>query len=53
MKAVEMLEGTEIPISQISERVGYQSVFSFSKAFKKMTGNSPGKARRAALESHR
>lgn len=47
LKAREMLMNTTLPISQISERVGYQTEFSFSKAFKKMTGSSPGAVRKA------
>ena len=47
LKAREMLTETTMPISQISEKVGYQSEFSFSKAFKKMTGLTPGTIRKS------
>jgi len=46
LKAREMLTETTMPINLISEKVGYQSEFSFSKAFKKMTGLSPGAIRK-------
>ena len=47
LKAREMLEATTMPIKLISEKVGYQSEFSFSKAFKKMTGLTPGAVRKS------
>jgi len=46
LKAREMLIETTMPINLISEKVGYQSEFSFSKAFKKMTGLTPGTVRK-------
>ncbi len=49
LKAREMLKETTMPINLISEKVGYQSEFSFSKAFKKMTGLTPGAIRKAIL----
>jgi AraC-like DNA-binding protein len=49
LKAREMLTETTMPISQISEKVGYQSEFSFSKAFKKNTGLTPGAVRKSAI----
>lgn len=48
LKAREMLTDTTMPINMISEKVGYQSEFSFSRAFKKMTGLTPGAARKSA-----
>ena len=45
IKARELLINTNKPLSQISELVGYQSEFSFSKAFKKMTGMTSGSLR--------
>ena len=47
LKAREMLTETTLPISVISENIGYQSEFSFSKAFKKLTGQTPGAFRKA------
>lgn len=49
LKAREMLTETAMPINSISEKVGYQSEFSFSKAFKKMTGLTPGTARKSVM----
>ncbi len=46
LKAREMLIETTMPINLISEKVGYQSEFSFSKAFKKVTGLTPGAVRK-------
>lgn len=48
LKAHELLVNTALPIHQISEMIGYKSEFSFSKAFKKFTGVSPGEIRRSA-----
>jgi len=49
LKAREMLIETKIPINRISEKVGYGSEFSFSKAFKKMTGLTPSSVRKSIL----
>ena len=46
LKAREMLVNTTLPISHVSERVGYQTEYSFSKAFKKLTGQAPGAVRK-------
>ncbi len=48
LKAREMLIGSTMPINLISEKVGYRSEFSFSRAFKKMTGFTPGATRKSA-----
>lgn len=48
LKAHELLLDTALSISQIADKVGYQSEFSFSKAFKKLTGVSPGESRKAS-----
>jgi len=48
LKATEMLKDTRMSISQIAEQVGYQSVFSFSKAFKKVVGETPGSIRKTS-----
>ncbi len=45
-RAAELLRDTDDGIVQIAERVGYESVPSFSKAFKKWQGLSPGAFRR-------
>ena len=49
LKAREMLKGSTVPIKVISEKVGYQSEFAFSKAFKKITGLSPGSVRKSVI----
>lgn len=46
LKAREMLCQGNIPLKYISEKVGYQSEFAFSRAFKKYSGVSPGAFRR-------
>jgi AraC-like DNA-binding protein len=45
-RAAELLRETDHGIAEIAERVGYESVPSFSKAFKKWRGVSPGIFRR-------
>ncbi|MBD3922608.1 response regulator [Paenibacillus sp. PR3] len=40
-KAVQLLNGTELSINEIAERVGYDTQHYFSTAFKKMNGVSP------------
>lgn len=47
-KAKELLEGnSELTISEIADRVGYEDAFHFSKLFKKAYGISPSKFRSA------
>ena len=45
-RAAELLRDTQDDIAAIAERVGYESVPSFSRAFKKWQGLSPGAYRR-------
>ncbi len=40
--AADMLLHTNFPLKLVAERLGYNTPFSFSKAFKKYTGISPG-----------
>jgi len=47
IKARELLQQTRRSIPDVSEAVGYRSEFAFSKAFKKITGDTPGSVRRA------
>lgn len=51
LKAREMLTNTQLTICDISEAVGYQSEFAFSKAFKKIVGDTPGALRRESARS--
>lgn len=44
-KAKELLEGTEVPIYEISETIGYKNATHFSAAFKRFHGISPKKLR--------
>ena len=44
--ARDLLEGTELSISEICYRVGYQDLASFSRLFSKTTGMPPGEYRR-------
>ena len=46
LKARELLANTSRSVSTISAAVGYQSEFSFSRAFKKLCGQSPSAFRR-------
>jgi AraC-like DNA-binding protein len=46
-RAAELLEDRKLGIDEIAGRVGYESVPSFTKAFKRWQGNSPGAFRRA------
>ena len=45
-KACELLQTTEISINDISEQVGYNSVQSFRRAFKRIHGFSPSELRK-------
>lgn len=46
-RAVELLEDHTLSIEEVAGRVGYRSAPSFTKAFKKWQGQSPGVYRRA------
>lgn len=48
-KAKELLLQTKLPISEIAERVGYQTTKYFSKLFKEYEGHSPGIYRNETL----
>jgi len=50
-KAKQMLESSNISMMAIAEETGYQSEASFSKAFKKCTGISPGACRRKSIKA--
>ena len=40
-KAKELLEGSEMKIEDVAEKVGYNSSYSFARFFKKHMGVSP------------
>lgn len=44
-RAVELLRTTDAKIAEIAQRMGYGSESSFSKAFKRITGKTPGACR--------
>ena len=41
-RAARQLRSTDAPLGEISLRAGYESVFSFSRAFKRAFGAPPG-----------
>lgn len=43
--AIELLSTTELPITQIAERIGFTDDSTFHRAFKRWTGESPGSFR--------
>lgn len=53
-KAAELMTGMELTVSQAAERLGYQSVQAFSKAFRGVYGESPTAflRRHGAVENH-
>jgi AraC-like DNA-binding protein len=52
-RAAELLRNTDHPVAEIADRVGYESVPSFSKAFKRWQGTSPGIFRRTNRTAER
>lgn len=48
LAARKLLRRDALTVAQVATRVGYQSEFAFSKAFKRFYGRSPGQARRAS-----
>lgn len=46
-RAAKILRGSDVGVNEVASRVGYESVPSFSKAFKRWQGASPGAFRRA------
>lgn len=47
--ACELLYDTTMPITEISERCGYESLFAFSRAFHRMFGRSPSQYRKERM----
>jgi AraC-like DNA-binding protein len=48
-RAANQLRTEKTPLSRVAENVGYQSDAVFSKAFRRVTGQSPGSYRREAV----
>ena len=42
-RAKELLRGTELSVTEVSLEVGFQSLGSFSAAFRELVGESPGR----------
>ncbi|MBD0381490.1 helix-turn-helix transcriptional regulator [Paenibacillus sp. WST5] len=40
-RAIELMRTSSMPVSELSERLGYKNPFYFSRVFKKTTGESP------------
>ena len=49
-QAIILLETTELKIVEVASRVGYQSVNSFIRNFKRFTGYPPGEFRKKQIE---
>ena len=45
--ASELLKGTKLTVEDISDRVGYESVYAFSRAFRQYYNIPPGAYRKA------
>lgn len=52
-QACTLLKGTQLPIAQIGEQVGYPDYFYFNKVFKKVQGVSPSVYRREGQKDTR
>lgn len=49
--AGELLKGTQFTADEIAERIGYESVYAFSRAFKRYYGIPPGRYRKESSSS--
>jgi AraC-like DNA-binding protein len=45
--ATGLLRESALPIAEVAQRVGYRNAYAFATAFKRVTGASPGAARRS------
>ena len=52
LKAQTLLQNTNLPVSQIATRLGYQNLSHFSFAYKKTTGRSPMEDRLSTLKAY-
>jgi transcriptional regulator GlxA family with amidase domain len=50
-RAAELLRDTDETVASIAGRVGYESIPSFSRTFKRWQGRSPGAFRRASVRA--
>lgn len=48
-KARELLEESDLPMTQIAAQVGYRSEVAFHHTFKRVMGATPGQVRRRGL----
>jgi AraC-like DNA-binding protein len=48
-RAIDLLEGTALPINEICSLVGFQDFTHFSKTFKKKTGYTPSGFRKGKI----
>lgn len=46
-RAVELLRDTDLPLTEIADRLGYSDAANFSRAYRKVEGYSPGEHRQA------
>lgn len=46
-RALELVRGTNLPLAEIADRLGYSDAANFSRAFRKLEGHSPGEHREA------
>ena len=47
-RALALLRDTTLPLEEIAERLGYSDVANFGRAFRRLTGRTPGAVRRRA-----
>lgn len=48
--AARLLRDERLPLKDVAHRVGYESEFAFARAFKRATGQAPGRYRASAAE---
>ena len=50
--AVDVLNEENATVAELTSRLGYRSEAAFSRAFKRIVGDSPGAIRRNSMTSH-